>query len=1069
MSWIPRSFPTLFATLLLTSLLSGAGAQIETGTIRGSVSDPTGAMVPDATVRLIDTDRKIQTEVMSGSGGFYTFASVRPGHYSMEVEKSGFKLVRLTGITVSVQENPEENFKLNVGKVSETITVEADAVNANTTDGTVSTVVDRNFADNLPLNGRSFQTLIMLTPGVALTAADSFNQGQFSVNGQRADANYFTVDGVSANFGVTGNPQLLQSAGGGLPALSASGGTNSLVSVDAMQEFRLQTSSFAPEFGRTPGGQIAIATRSGTNAFHGTLFDYFRNSALDANDWFSKFNHLPKPEERQNDFGGVIGGPIGKDRTFFFFSYEGLRLHQPVTEETVVPCDTTCEVFGDARSMAPTTMQPYLNAFPVPNGPELLTHCTPNVNGCLPTGQQSTGFAQFNAAFSNPSSLDATSIRLDRLINSKLSLFGRYSYSPSSLVQRGPTGSALSTTELLSSDVQTLTLGLTQLFSTRTSNEMRANYSNDRISTEYALDHFGGAAPLADAALFPSGFSSANGFFAFFVIGAGDFRQGKFAIDEQRQINVVNNLSVTRGSHQLKLGVDFRWLAPISSPLSYLQTPIFSGMSNSPGGVLSGTALFAESLALQSSALLVRNLSLYAQDTWKINAQLTATYGLRWDLNTPLKGKNPANDPFTITVLNDPTTIALAPRGTPLYETTYRNVAPRLGLAYQLHDAQKWGSVLRGGVGTFYDLGYGSLGGASSYFPYQAAKLLPLAPFPLSPQDAAPPPFSVNPPVPIIVVSDPHLKLPRTYEWNVAIEQVLGKSQILSATYVGAVGRDLLRTSDLVDVNDNFGVISLIGNTGTSNYHALQIKLERPLSRGLQAQGSYTWSHSIDNASTDAFDNSTNSPGNSGNSNTDRGNSNFDVRHSFTAGLTYNLPGPRSNRVASAAFSGWSVDSFLLARSAPPVDLVAEQLLLGIGLFLRPNVNAGVPLVLHGSQYPGGKAINPAAFTPPPTVQQGDFSRNALRGFGAWQADVAFQRQFHHTEKVALRFRGEFFNIFNHPNFGPPDNNLTDALFGQSTQMLASSLGSGGANGGLNPLYQIGGSRSVQLALKLQF
>lgn len=204
--------------------------------------------------------------------------------------------------------------------------------------------------------------------------------------------------------------------------------------------------------------------------------------------------------------------------------------------------------------------------------------------------------------------------------------------------------------------------------------------------------------------------------------------------------------------------------------------------------------------------------------------------------------------------------------------------------------------------------------------------------------------------------------------------------------------------------------------------------------------------------------------------NIDRGNSDFDISNAFTAGVTYNLPSPELNRIAHAALGGWSVDSFIFARTAPPVDLVgAIEFADGIALYPRPDVLPGVPLVLYGAQYPGGKAFNPAAFTAPPTGQQGDFGRNVLRGFGAWQADVAFQRQFRLTDKIVLRFRGEFFNLFNHPNFGPPNNNTTDALFGQSTQTLASSLGSGGANGGFNPLYQIGGPRSIQLALKLQF
>ncbi len=684
-------------------------------------------------------------------------------------------------------------------------------------------------------------------------------------------------------------------------------------------------------------------------------------------------------------------------------------------------------------------------------------------------------------------------------MSSKLSLFGRYDHSPSSFGQRGPfSGSqVLSTTESLSSTANTLTLGLTAPLKPGMSNEVRANYSNDRVSTKFALDNFGGAVPLADSLLFPSGFSSTNSAFELLILGAGEIATGKFGISEQRQVNLVDNLSLTTGGHQLKFGVDYRWLSPFTSPFAYGQFAEFSGVVATPGGALSGNALIGESFASQGDALLSRNFSFYGQDTWKITPRLTVTYGLRWDINPPLKGKNSANDPFTVVGLSDPATMTLAPRGTPLYQTTYGNVAPRVGLAYQLRGIQSWSAVLRAGFGIFYDLGAGSLGGVSSYFPYSAFKLIPAAPFPLSPTDAAPPALSTNPPVSTMVVADPHLKLPRTYQWNVALEQSLGSNQSLSITYIGADGRDLLRATNLFNPNRDFQFVSVTSNTAASYYHALQVKFQRRLSRGLQGLASYSFSHSIDTASTDAFANYLNTPGGGTYQNADRGDSDFDIRHSFTAGVTYDLPSAESNKITHAALGGWSVDVFLLARSAPPVDVVGGYTFAaGTALRYRPNVVPGVPLELYGSQYPGGKAINntPGAavcppdgsqsvgpFCPPPKdasgnpLRQGNFGRNVLRGFGATQADLALQRQFHLTEKMELRFRSEFFNIFNHPNFGNPNNSLAgcpqscNPLFGRSTQTLASSLGSGGANGGFNPLYQVGGPRSIQLALKLQF
>lgn len=1043
----------LFVLLALQTLdVPIASAQSAAASVSGRVTDQDGLVMPDVEVEIKNVDTNVSQLTKTNDQGFYSFPVVNPGSYLMNVRRQSFQTVSVTGITLNVQDNLSRNFVLQVGSSAVSVTVTADSANMNTQDATVSTVVDHQFVENMPLNGRSFQTLIMLTPGVVLTPTSYGEQGQFSVNGQRPDANYFSVDGASANIGVAGGNGLSQSAGGAIPGFSAQGGTNSLVSVDAMQEFRIQTSSFAPEFGSTPGGQVSIVTRSGTNEFHGTLFDYFRNDVLDANSWFGDVNKQPKPEDRQNDFGGVFGGPIIKDRTFIFISYEGLRLRQPLTAETLVPD-------ANSRQVAPAAIQPFLNAFPVQNGSEL-----------------GGGVAQFNASYSNPSSLDAYSIRLDHTVNSRLTFFGRYNYSPSEAATRSL--GDLSSTLAAHFSVQTLTAGVTETFSRGIGNEFRVNYSNARVVSENTADDFGGAEPPSDSLLFPSGISSANGQFLFIVFGMGSFVVGKNQTNEQRQVNFVDNLSITTGSHQLRFGVDYRWLAPFSSPVAYEQEPIFFGITG-PTGVLSESAPFALVIANQGDALLSRNFSVYGQDTWKITPTLTLTYGLRWDVNPALKGKNFGNDPFTVAGLDNPATMTLAPQGTPLYATTHGNVAPRLSVAYQLHQKQGWESVLRGGLGVFYDLGTGFLGQLTSGFPYLASNEFSGVPFPLSPQQAAPPSFNLSPPLSApLYVADPTLKLPRTYQWNVALEQSLGSGQTISATYIGALGRELLRPYDLSSPNANFNsLVTVTTNAGSSNYQALQVKYQRRLSRGLQALAYYAFAHSIDNASSDSI---SYTPAQIANPQIDRGNSDFDVRHSATGALTYDVPSLFKAIIAQAIFSNWSIDDFVTARSALPVDIIASTSVVdGVQFNARPDLAPGVPLYLYGSQYPGGKILNntpnqggigcTGPFCSPATGQQGNFGRNVLRGFGAWQDDLTIRRQFHFTEKVSLQFRAEFFNIFNHPNFGPPTNTLSSPLFGQSTQTLANSLGTGGISGGFNPLYQIGGPRSIQLALKLQF
>jgi hypothetical protein len=373
----PKFYVLLFVTLVLSLCISSFG-QSENATLSGTITDPSGAVVQGAQVKLTNVNTGITATVSSNESGLYVFANIHPGQYRMVVEKAGFRQVVLTDITLHVQDVLSRNFNLQLGVVGESVTVSATSEVMNTVSAAVSTVVDRQFAENLPMNGRSFQTLINLTPGVVLVPSNYADAGQFTVNGQRAVSNYWMVDGVSANIGVSSGFVPGNGIGGVLGSFNAQGGTSGLVSVDALQEFRIQTSTYAPEFGRTPGGQISILTRSGTNAFHGTAFDYFRNDKLDANDWFSDSVGLPKSEERQNDFGGTFSGPIVKDRTFFFFSYEGLRLRLPQTLLSTVPSLS-------ARADALPAIQPYLNAFPLPQ----------------PGASDVGGISPFNAAFSN--------------------------------------------------------------------------------------------------------------------------------------------------------------------------------------------------------------------------------------------------------------------------------------------------------------------------------------------------------------------------------------------------------------------------------------------------------------------------------------------------------------------------------------------------------------------------------------------------------------------------------------------------------------------------------------------
>jgi hypothetical protein len=1062
-------------------------AQSTNASVTGYITDPTKAVIVGAKVIVINVDTNGRYEATTNGVGSYDVPNLPPGHYRIEVEKPGFKTVVKSDLILHVQDTAAINFEMALGSQSEIVTVQAGGLVINTTDATVATVVDRNFAENLPLNGRSFQTLILLTPGTVLTAppAGGGNGGTFSVNGQRANANSFTVDGVSANGGGYLYQSNLTQDNGANPNFVIAGTTQGMVAVDALQEFKIQTSTYSPEFGRQPGGQVSLLTRSGTNAFHGTGFDYLRNTVFDASNWFNNQRGIPKGAERQNDFGGTLGGPIVKDKTFFFFSYEGLRLLVPQTTQLTVPslCLRGTGPCAGGESPAAQAFQPILNSWPVPDGPESYKNGNP------------TGGAPYTDSQSAPTNLDSYGIRIDHTLQKRVHLFARYAYTSAST-----SDVRIPSAFLANMEWRGLTLGTDVGIRPNLENELRLNYTVNVSTPHFQTNPVGGATPFDSSILYPAPLiASRDGSSLLINLPNSNFTvdtgvAGKFS---QRQAAIVDNTSWSVGSHQLKWGIDYKRLFPIYAYHPLQGGLVITSLSDLENGMVSKANLTAN---LVAHPIFV-NFSSYALDTWRLSNRLTLTYGLRWDLN-PTPGERNGLQPLNIIGVNDPATAALAPLNSAMYKTTYDNLAPRIGAAYQIRTSPGHETILRGGFGVFYDLDSEGVAQGFHHAPFSNISRNVRAPFPLAPNFVPVPqvPVPLTPPYGTITAIDPNLRLPYTLQWNVSLEQALGSDQSLTASYVAASGRRLLRSDGLFDINPNFTFIFLLRNASSSNYQSLQLQFKRRLSHGLQALMSYTYSHSIDNASDGEVLVAESASGvNFVNPNIDRGSSSFDLRHALRAAVMYDIPTWRANFLSKAALGGWSTDLIGIAQSALPVDLIGQYYFPAnfpdSFIQLRPNVVPGIPLYLHGAQCtaanggvpcPGGMAFN---FTPgavvggcpdgsqstgpfcpvptdangSPTQLEGTLGRNAMRGFGAWQVDFAVHRQFNLTERVNLQFRSEFFNVFNHPNFGSPFNDLTFSIFGLSRSTLNNSLGS------LNHLYQIGGPRSIQLALKLQF
>jgi hypothetical protein len=1063
----------LFVFLFSSVCVHLTFAQEGSATLTGFIQDSSKALIPGVKVTAINTATNVRFEAATGKDGSYTIVSLPVGPYQIQVEKPGFKTILKDDLFLHTQDALQINFEMAVGSTAETVTVSG---NSGTNDSpAVSMTVDREFVENMPLNGRSLQDLIQLAPGTVSTGGTGEGNGYYTIDGQRTDANNYTVDGVSANLGGVNNSSGINPAtglAGESPSQTELGTTQSLVSVDSLQEFTIQTSGYTAEYGRSPGGQVQFTTRSGSNNLHGTVFDYLRNTIFDANSYSNDYRGIPKNAEHQNDFGGTLGGPVivprlynGRDKSFYFLSYEGLRLLLPQGFSFYVPTQAL-------RNSASPSVQPFLNAFPLPN-----PNSPGNNDGCTTTGVSGGPACDALFTFGNsyPNNLDNIAIRVDQTFGRHLHAFLRYADTPSYQTVYDATN------QTSAINGHTWTAGLAWNIGANLVDDFRFNYSHDGEESYYTLASLGGAEPYNRSLVIPTAYDSTFAYAAItYAIPNASFDYPYYTGgtgSSQHQYQLINSLTWTRGEHSIKCGIDWRRLSPIYQQYPYQSFTYFYSLA----AIQQGFASYLNTGATDPGKPVFYNLSVYAQDHWKLNSRFSLDYGLRWEFNPP---PGPSNGlyPVTLTSANLATAMLTDDKGSKPYETDYHSFAPRFGFAWNAGGAQNHPLTVRGGFGIFFDTAQSTIGYAyaaaypfSVQGPYQTN-----VPMPFSSSALAPPVLSqtLTTPYPSInMVTIPELTLPYAEQWTLSVDETLSEKNKVTASYVGNNGRKLIFAETFnsgIPGNSNFpNTITVTSNGSQSSYNALQVVDSGRITNGLDVIASFTWAHALDNLSAERngfipiY-----------------GNSDYDLRRVLNVALNYKVPMLNANRGLRAVANGWLLANRFATQGGFPINIYESYgatVPNGESFNYYPNLVKGVPIYLHGSAahfggtppYNSNWRLNRAAFACTTTgatsgpcsgspTMQGTLGRNYVRDPAFWDLNSSIQRSFPIREQFHLDFRVDAFNIFNHPNLTGPDTALSDSTFGE-LGAYPTTIGSS------NPLYAMGAARSLQFSLKLQF
>ena len=1098
-TWVSAA---LSVTLLALVLAIDARAQSVSGTILGSVTDPTGAMITGAKVTILNEGTGLTRTVTTNSSGEYVAPSLPPGRYTVISEMGGFKTTTLSNLEVGVDQRVRIDVKLEVGALTESVSITAESPLVQSSSSELGTTITDDQIEAMPLNGRNFVSLTRTVPGVlrGIPGANIDGAGSlawrasasFSANGQRPRDNNFMLDGVD------NNETWLQTV-------------VIFPSVDALDEFKLQTSTYSAEFGRSLGGVVNLQIKSGSNLLRGNVFEFHRNDAFDANNFFNNRAGRPKPDFTQNQFGGTVGGAVIHDRTFFFGDFQGHREKLGQTFLSTVP--SVAMRAGDFSEINrviydPLTGQPFAGNI-IPGGRfdpvarNILTQLYPEPNT---VGTRQANGQTINNYLINPIKErqdNQFDLKVDHNVSTNNRFFVRYSFQKTHRLQPAslPHGDAGFTFGAGEGDIkaQSMAFNDTHTLSNNLLNEFRFGWS----SIKFFMTPIDYEQNPANAVGLPginlnqatSGMSQIT-FQNIRNLGANGNQP---LITNQNDFQIFDNITWVKGQHTIKTGgsLTLRSREILNADtivgVFNFNNNMTSNCAGQPAGctINSNTGFDVASFVLGLTNTKTRNLfdavtytekrpeySLYIQDDFRPTYKLTLNLGLRWDVYPPwieIDNRQSNFDQITGTfvVASDNAVVNGVNVGRYLQTYSKRDLGPRFGFAYDIAGDGK--TLVRGGFGVFWNFTPGGTSSSKAQNP-PFLQSTALNPNPVAYgsnlllKDGLPPPPGVDPSRPAAgttrSIFDVNFRDAYARQWNINVQRALGSDYLVEVAYVGSQGRQMMLKGDPNQAQPRVGVsdanvgrpyatlapaLRTIGqaqSTGYLEYKGLQLKFQRRFKNNFQFLNAYTLGESIDlNSDNDGTVTLTNVYDPEYN----RGPSDYDIKHTFSSSWIYELPWARDK-----VYGRWQLTSIFFLRSGLPLTVTQTQNVLSTGTGNRPN------------QTCSGKLENPtidrwfdlSCFTPPTdtTGTYGNARRGSIRGPGQFNIDASLIKNTKFG-RYDTEFRIEAFNLLNHPQFGNPNTQIGNAAAGTISAMLAS------------PSCALCGTieRQVQLGIKVKF